>query len=307
MRTPTTVLRAALALAGFLPSMLHAADPVFIDLWPEGVPGLKADAGPERNLAGGGVANIHHPSLTVYRPDAPNGTAVIVCPGGAYTYLSFRHEGIVPAQWLNRLGVTAFIIKNRVKEYGQPAPLQDILRAIRVLRSRAAEFGIQPDRIGVIGFSAGGHLSASAGTLFDAAEGRTGAPLDAVSGRPDFMMLIYAVLTMEKPYVHMGSRTNLLGPAPADELVKRWSLETQVTKDSSPAFLVATEEDRTVPVENSLQFYEALRKAGVPAEMHLYQKGAHGFGLNPGNGPTSEWPARAEEWMRFHGWLPTRK
>jgi len=159
MKNPLTIFRAALALAAFMPPMLHAADPVVIDLWPEGVPGLKADATPEKDAGGGRAGNIHHPSLTLYRPEVANGTAVIVCPGGGYAYLSFNHEGIVPAHWLNQLGVTVFVIKNRVKEYGQPAPLQDILRAIRTVRSRAAEFGIHPDRIGVLGFSAGGHLA----------------------------------------------------------------------------------------------------------------------------------------------------
>jgi acetyl esterase/lipase len=307
MKNPRAILGPALAAALCSSPMLRAADPQVIDLWPEGVPGLHADATPEKTDRGGGISNVNHPTLTVLRPEAPNGTAVIVCPGGAYLHLSFQHEGLVPAKALNGIGVTAFIIKNRLKEYGQPAPLQDILRAIRLVRSRAAEFGVQPDRIGVLGFSAGGHLAASAGTLFDAPEGRTGAALDAVSGRPDFMMLIYPVITMEAPYAHVGSRDALLGKPATPELVRRWSLEQQVTKDSSPAFLVATEEDKTVPIENSLQFYEALRKAGVSAELHAFQKGPHGFGLNPGNGPTSEWPARAEDWMRFHGWLPAAK
>jgi acetyl esterase/lipase len=243
----------------------------------------------------------------VYRPDSPNGTAAIVCPGGSYANLSYEGEGIKPALWFNRLGVTAFILKYRLKEYGQPAPLQDILRAIRTVRSRAAEFGLRPDRIGVLGFSAGGHLVASAGTLFDAPEGRTGAPLDAVSGRPDFVMAIYPVITMEDPFSHERSRTDLLGAHPSSELVRRWSLELQVTKEASPTFMAVAEDDATVPVENSLNFYEALRSAGVPSELHVYQKGGHGFGLKPGLGPTSGWTDRAEEWMRLNGWLPAAK
>jgi len=304
MKTLLPSLAAPFAAAALLCPGLRAADPQVIDLWPEGVPGLHADATPEVVGQGGRLSNINHPTLTICLPEAPDGTAVIICPGGSYSILSFDHEGIVPAHWLNRLGVTAFIIKNRLKEYGQPAPLQDILRAIRTVRSRAAEFGIKDGRIGVLGFSAGGHLAASAGTLFDAPEGRTGAALDAVSGRPDFMMLIYPVITMEDPYVHRGSRRSLLGENPSKEMAARWSLELQVTKACPPAFLVATEEDKTVPVENSLMFYESLRSAGVPAELHLYQVGVHGFGLRPGNGPTSDWPARAEDWMRFRGLLP---
>lgn len=301
------MLRAALVLAALAPASLSAADPAVIELWPEGVPGLHAGALPEDTSRAGWISNVNHPSVAVYRPDAPNGTAAIVCPGGSYANLSYEAEGIKSSLWLNRLGVTAFLLKYRLKEYGQPAPLQDILRAIRTVRSRATELGVRPDRIGALGFSAGGHLVASAGTLFDAPEGRTGAALDAVSGRPDFVMAIYPVITMEDPFAHSKSRFDLLGAHPSTELVRRWSLELQVTKESSPMFLAVAQDDATVPVENSLNFYEALHSAGVPSELHVYQKGGHGFSMKPGLGPTSEWTDRAEEWMRFNGWLPAAK
>lgn len=305
LRRLLTIPLLAAALAG--PRVFGDGAGSVLDLWPEGVPGMKPDGGPEVLEAGGRVSNVQHPSLTVLRPAAgmANGTAVIVCPGGSYVRLSFDREGTEPARWLNTLGVTAFVLKYRLKEYGQPAPLQDVLRAVRLLRSRAVELGIRPDRIGVLGFSAGGHLAAGAATLFDAPEGRTGSPLDTVSARPDFVMLLYAVITMEDPYVHPGSRKALLGATPSPSLVERWSLEKQVTKATSPAFIVSTEQDTTVPCENSMMFYEALRKSEVPAELHVYQVGKHGFGLNPGNGPTSEWPVRAQDWMQAHGWLPT--
>jgi acetyl esterase/lipase len=307
MTSPASMGRAAGALLALIAAWpLHAGEGAVIDLWPEGVPGLKADAGPEKQVAAGRVANIHHPSLTVFSPDAgrANGTAVIICPGGSYVRLTVEPEGAVPARWFASRGVKAFVLKYRLSDYGHPAPLRDILRAVRLVRSRAGELGVRPDRIGVLGFSAGGHVAASAGTLFDAPEGRTGAALDAVSARPDFMMLVYPVITMEPPFVHQHSRVSLLGPAPSAELVSRLSLERQVTRDTPPAFLVQSEEDRTVPVENSLLFYQALRNAGVPAELHLYAVGVHGFGMNPGMGPTSGWPDRLEDWMRFHGWLP---
>lgn len=307
VRIPHWLLVGPLALAVLLLPRLRADDPTTLVLWPEGVPGYRADAPKEQDGPGGHVASVQNPTLTVCLPEIANGTAVIVCPGGSYASLSFEREGFVPAHWLNRLGVTAFILKYRLKEYGQPAPLRDILRAIRILRSRAAGLGVKADRIGVLGFSAGGHLGASAGTLFDAPEGRTGAALDAVSGRPDFMMLIYPVITMEDPYVHLHSRSDLLGDHPSEDLAKRWSPELQVTKECPPAFVVASEGDKTVPVENSLGFFEALRRAGVPAELHVYPKGEHGFGLRPGNGTTSDWPARAEDWMRQGGWLPAQK
>jgi len=283
---------------------LHGAQPV-ITLWPEGVPGLKASAGEEKYQAENGrLSNVHHPTLTVYAAEHPNGTAVIVCPGGSYLYLTFPKEGIEPAQFLNRHGVTCFVLKSRMVEYGQPAPLQDVLRAIRTVRSQASVYGVDPKRIGVLGFSAGGHLAGSAGTLFDDPLGKTGAPLDAVSGRPDFMMLVYPVITMTEPYAHPGSRKALLGAAPTPAQVAHWSLEQRVTAATPPTFLVATEEDKTVPAQNTLMFYTALLKAHVPAELHLYEKGPHGFALRLTAGPTAQWPDRAVEWMQSHGWVP---
>jgi acetyl esterase/lipase len=242
---------------------------------------------------------VQVPTLTYYpaASDAANGSAVIVCPGGGYVRLAMDIEGTDVARMLNSIGVSAFVLKYRMVEYGHPAPLQDALRAIRLVRSRAAEFAVRPDRIGMMGFSAGGHLAASAATLFDAPEGRTGAPLDATSGRPDFVALLYPVITLQPPFAHAGSRQSLLGPNPDPMLIQRMSLENAVTKDTSPTFLVHTFEDTAVPLENSLLFYQALRRAGVPAELHLYEKGPHGFGLRPGLGPTSEWPKRFAEWL----------
>jgi acetyl esterase/lipase len=294
-----------LGLFFLLLGVMHAKTPETIDLWPEGVPGLKADAGPERKESGGRVSNIHHPSLTVMRPNGqPNGTAVIVCPGGGYVREAFDHEGVgAPSAWLNGLGVTAFVLKYRQKEYGAPAPLQDFLRAVRTVRSRAAEFHLNPDRIGALGFSAGGHLAASGGTLFDLAEARTGSPLDAVSGRPDFLLLIYPVITMRSPYAHEGSVHALLGPHPSEGQLARWSVDEQVSARTPPSFLVSTEEDHTVPMQNSILFYEAMKRAKVPGELLIFEKGPHGFGLAQGLGPTSEWPRRAAEWMRAHGWV----
>jgi len=301
MHRPLLPILAALGLVA-APALLPAAGERVLPLWPEGVPGLRADAGPEVAVDGR-VSNIHTPALTRFPAAAANGTAVIICPGGGYAYEAWEKEGVEPARWLNGLGVTAFVLKYRVKEYGHPAPLRDVLRAVRLVRSRAAEFGVRPDRIGVLGFSAGGHLAASAGTLFDALEGRTGAALDAVSARPDFLVLIYPVITMKTPLAHAGSRQNLLGANPGDEQVEHLSLEQQVTARTPPAFLVTTFEDATVPAENSVAFFEAMRLAGVPAELHAFEKGGHGFGLRPGAGPASGWPALCEQWLRLHGWI----
>ncbi|WP_432377722.1 alpha/beta hydrolase [Duganella sp. P38] len=274
-----------------------------IPLWPEGVPG-KRNIGPE-NVGGGYTSNVSEATLTMVAPavDHPNGTAVIICPGGGYVRMSTAREGDQYANWLGTLGVTAFVLKYRMQEYGHPAPLQDVLRAVRTLRSRAAEFGIRPDRIGVMGSSAGGHLAASAGTLFDSPLGRTGAQIDSVSARPDFLMLMYPVITMQDPAAHAGSRKALLGAAPSAENLALMSLEKQVSAATPPTLLIHTQEDTAVPVENSILFYQALTKAKVPAEMYLFEHGGHGMGMREGLGTSSLWPRRAEEWLRGRGLL----
>jgi acetyl esterase/lipase len=284
-----------------------APSPGAVMLWPEGVPGAVKDGGPEV-LLDGRVSNVHQPSLTPYPAPAgrASGTAVVVCPGGGYTRLAIDKEGRATAEWLNSLGVSAFVLKYRLKEYGHPAPLRDVLRAVRLLRSDASRWGIAPDRIGVIGFSAGGHLAASAGTLFDSPEGRTGAALDSVSARPDFLVLVYPVILLKGPYAHTGSRQALIGASPPPELVDALSLDSRVTKDTPPSFLVHGGTDTSVPSENSGLFFLALRRAGVPAELHIFQQGAHGVGLEPNHGPISDWPKRCAEWMAVRGLLTAR-
>lgn len=285
-----------------------APEPARILLWPEGIPDFKP-AAPKEVDSDGHVQYVDTPSLQAYPADLAkaNGTSVIVCPGGGYVREAFEKEGVQVARWLNTLGVSAYVLRYRMREYGYPAPQQDVLRAIRTIRSRAAEFHLDPNRIGVLGASAGGHLAASAGTLFDSPVGRTGAALDQVSARPDFLILLYPVITMKAPEAHQGSVHALLGKAPSAEMIEALSLETRVTKDTPKTFLVQSEVDKTVPVVNSILFYEALQKAGVPAELHLYPTGPHGFGLSKGNGLIDTWPQRCEEWMRFNGWLTPAK
>jgi acetyl esterase/lipase len=299
-------LVACFAVSLFQVRAAGSTEPVVVDLWPEGVPGLLPDAGPEQDVGGGKFVGIHHPSLTVYAPAKAGSTdtAVILCSGGGYQRVAIGERGGPLTQWLNAKGVTVFVLKYRTKEYGHPAPLRDVLRAVRTVRARAGEFGVAPNHIGVMGGSAGGHLTACAGTLYDAPEGRTGTGIDAVSARPDFMVLLFPVITMLEPHVHAPSRRNLLGDAPSDELKRHLSVELQATKDTPPTFLVHSAEDHTVSVENSLLFYQAMVRAGASVEMHLYPKGPHGSGLSPELGPTSEWPRLCESWMRFNGWLP---
>lgn len=289
-------------------TLAAATEPLVIPLWPEGVPGAK-DIGAELTDETGRIANVSVPTLTVYPAavDRPNGTAVIVCPGGAYMRLSNLREGVQYANWLSTLGVTTFVLKSRLQEFGHPAPLQDVLRAVRIVRSRAAEFKINPARVGVMGSSAGGHLAASAGTLFDQAAGKTGAPLDTTSARPDFLILLYPVITMDDPFAHAGSRKALLGATPQPELLQLMSLEKQVTAATPPTLLIHTQEDATVPVENSIVFYQALTRAQVPAEMYLFEHGTHGMGLKAEFGTASDWTKRAEEWLRHRGLLAAAK
>lgn len=295
---------AAGLLLGALPGA-RAAGHETLPLWPDGVPGAKPELGPERNDPEGRTTNITEPSLTCYPPavDRPNGTAVIICPGGGYTRLATRREGEQYAQWLSTLGIASFVLKYRQVEFGHPAPLRDVLRAVRLVRSQAARFGVKPDRIGVMGSSAGGHLAASAGTLFDHPLGRTGAALDTVDARPDFLMLMYPVIAMEGVAVHAGSRKALLGANPSAADVALMSVERQVTARTPPTLLVHTQADQAVPVENSILFYQALTRAGVPAEMLLFERGSHGMGMRDGLGTASMWPRRAEEWLRGRGLL----
>lgn len=288
-----------------LVAMMSAAEHPVIPLWPEGIPGVKPHTAPDVVDHTGRISEVHEPALTVWSAptDKANGTAVVICPGGGYAILSAQREGARYAEWLNSLGVTCFIVTSRLKEYGHPAPLRDVLRAMRIVRSRAAEFGVDPQRIGIIGSSAGGHLASSAATLYDHADGKTGATLDAVSARPDFALLMYPVILMEGPHIHAGSRDNLISAHPTPELVALLSTDRQVTKQTPPMFIVHAQDDKSVPIENSLTFYAALRHAGVPVEMHLYEKGGHGFAMEATHPPTAQWPQRAETWLRSHGWL----
>jgi acetyl esterase/lipase len=275
------------------------AQSTVIPLWPEGVPNAKANPGPEKR-DGELISHVSQPTLTYYPAAGERAarTAVIICPGGGYEFLAFDHEGRQYAQWLSRLGVAAFVLKYRLSDFGHPAPLQDVLRALRTVRAHAADYGVAPDRIGVMGSSAGGHLAASAATMFDDPAGRTGAVLDAVSARPDFLMLMYPVITLMPPAAHAGSRHALLGANPAPALVKEMSVETRVSAQTPPTFLVHSQDDGTVPVENSIMFFEALTRAHVPAEMHIFERGGHGMGMSGGHGNASLWPKRAEEWLR---------
>jgi acetyl esterase/lipase len=263
-------------------------------LWPDGAPGAV------------GTEAADKPSLTIYLPpsDKATGAAVVVCPGGGYQFLAADHEGRQPAEWLTAHGVAAFVLKYRIApRYHHPAPLQDAQRAIRTVRARAKEWGVDPKRIGIWGFSAGGHLASTAGTHFDNGKPEAADPVERAGSRPDFLILCYPVITLEEPYTHKGSRDNLLGKNPDPKLLESLCNEKQVTSRTPPTFLFHTNADKAVVPENSAQFYLALRKAGVPAEMHIYEKGNHGVGLAPKDPILSSWPDRLADWLKVRGLL----
>ena len=246
------------------------------------------------------------PTLAIYPAPPANavGTGVIVCPGGGYGALAMDHEGKQIAEWLNGLGISAFVLKYRLgPRYHHPVPLTDVQRAIRFVRHRATEDGVAPDRIGGWGFSAGGHLASTAATHFDKGNASAQDSLDRLSSRPDFAILAYPVISFTTDYVHKGSRRNLLGEPYDEKLAAKLSTETQVTAETPPTFLFHTNEDTGVPPENSVLFYLALRKAGVPAEMHIYEKGRHGVGLAPKDPILSSWAGRLADWFKTRGLL----
>lgn len=249
------------------------------------------------------------PTLSVFRPsaDKANGTAVVICPGGGYAGLA-PHEGKPVAEWLNGIGVTGFVLKYRLgPRYHHPAMMNDVNRAVRIVRAHAEEWKINPDRIGVLGFSAGGHLTSTAVTHFDAGDPKASDPVERVSSRPDFGVLIYPVITLEGPVAHMGSRRNLLGDDPSPLLVESLSNQTQVTEKTPPCFLVHTSTDTGVPFENSLLFAEALHRHKVPVELHVFDHGPHGFGLGANDPVLKQWPELCAKWMEHHGWLERSK
>jgi acetyl esterase/lipase len=263
-------------------------------LWIDGAPGAQ------------GTQDEDKPTLAPYivPQGRGTGTAVIVCPGGGYQHLSMDKEGDQVARWLNSLGVTAFVLKYRLgPKYRHPVELGDAQRAIRTVRYKATEYRVLPDRVGIMGFSAGGHLASTAGTHFDAGNANAADPIDRLSSRPDFLVLVYAVISFSPPYVHRGSLQALLGDQPDPKLVENLSNELQVTAQTPPTFLFHTSGDKTVPAENSALFYLALRKAGVPAEMHIYEQGPHGVGLAQTDEALSSWPGRLADWLRGRGLL----
>jgi acetyl esterase/lipase len=292
---------------------LSGSSQTIMPLYPDSIPNSKASVNEERidtqeinSIPVAMISKVSRPTLTVFLPpkDKATGTAIIICPGGGYFVLAVNPGGFDVVKKLNEMGIAVFLLKYRIpddhtmlnKEIG---PLQDAQRAIQLIREKAAGWNIRPDRIGIMGFSVGGHLASTAGTHFDRAV------IDNnkhISLRPDFMALIYPLISFDDSIGHMFSRENLLGKHPSPEKIKEYSSDQQVTSKTPPAFIVQCSDDDEVKVQNSLCFYESLLKNGIPAELHIYQKGGHFFGLN--NPATKDqWIERLQNWLSANGWM----
>lgn len=270
----------------FIATMLSAQNTLELQLWPAGAPNSNGLTGAEEDLEGGRVANVVSPSLTVYKASKPNGIAIIMCPGGGYARLAMNHEGHDMAPWLNAQGITYIVLKYRMPNGHHEVPLSDAEQAIRLVRWHAKEWGVRPDRIGIMGASAGGHLAASLATLYSSDE-----------TRPDFQVLFYPVISMQPGTTHGGSRQNLLGDHPSPELETRYTLEKQVTAQTPQAFIMLSADDGAVPPANGIHYFEALLRHGVPATLHVYPTGGHGWGFRDAFTYKRQWTGELEKWL----------
>ena len=283
-----------------------ARDTVVLPLWEGTPPNSKVATEQEHGWTDKvlRVEKVQSPSIEVRLPSvvSATGQAIIVCPGGGYRYVSYEKEGTDIANWLNGHGIAAIVLKYRLPDEESNidptlSPLLDAKRAVRLTRFHAEEWKIDPAKVGVMGFSAGGHLASTIGTHFDAGQADAEDPVERLSCRPDFLVLAYPVISMREGICHPGSRERLLGKNPSEELVTLYSNELQVTPETPPTFLVHAGDDKTVPIQNSLLFYEALAKNGVPAELHVYPYGGHGFSLAWRRGRLADWGDLCFDWL----------
>lgn len=268
-------------------TMLSAQNTFELPLWPAGAPNSNGLTGTEEDLEGGRVANVIKPSITVYKADKPNGMAIIMCPGGGYARLAMNHEGHDMAPWLNAQGITYIVLKYRMPNGHYEVPLSDAEQAIRLVRQHAKEWNIRPDRIGIMGASAGGHLAASLATLYSSNE-----------TRPDFQILFYPVISMVPGVTHGGSRQNLLGNNPSQELEDKYTLEKQVNERTPQAFIMLSADDGAVPPANGIHYFEVLLQHQVPATLHVYPTGGHGWGFRDAFTYKRQWTGELEKWLR---------
>lgn len=280
-----------------------------IPLWPDGIPNSRESDQTEIIDQDDytWIEQVNEPTLEVFLPPKriATGQGVVICPGGGYRGVAYDIEGTEIAKFLNTKGIAGFVLKYRMPGaesvvVRNEAPLQDAKRALRTVRANAEQWNLSEDKIGVMGFSAGGHLASTLGTHYDHED--TFEPLDhidSLNARPDFMILVYPVITMKDSYTHQGSKNNLLGENPDEKMIEYYSNETQITPKTPPTFLVHASDDEGVPVENSLMFYQALKENGVSAEMHIYPEGGHGFNLGLGRGHLEDWTDRLYDWLQY--------
>lgn len=274
-----------------------------LKVWPNGAPDSNGMTLPEETYEGKRVRNVSEAEMYVYLPKigVNTGAAVVICPGGGYMIEAMDHEGYDLAEWLATQGVAGIVLKYRLPYGHDQIPLEDAQRALRIVRQKAAEWGINPSKVGIAGSSAGGHLASTAGTRFDLGKADAADPVEKYSCRPDFMLLLYPVITFNEEFGHMGSRTNLIGAGNKWEQVEKYSNELHVTAQTPPTFLILADDDGGVPPRNSIEFYMALKKYKIPAEMHIFRNGGHGFGMNKKNLPVDQWPNLFAQWLKAQG------
>ena len=291
-----------LASLFFISSILSAQD-LTLKVWPNGAPNDNGMKEPEEKYDGVRVRKVSEAEMYVYLPEIEKntGTAVIICPGGGYWIEAMDHEGYDMAKWFQSKGIAGIVLKYRLPYGHHEIPSGDARQTMRIVRMNAKEWGIDPNKIGIAGSSAGGHLASTVGTRFDLGNKQSTDPIEKMSCRPDFMLLLYPVISFDESVGHMGSRKNLIGDGNDWKLAKQYSNELNVTKDTPPTFLILADDDKTVMPQNSIDFYLALKKYGIPAEMHIFQEGGHGFGMTKKNLPVDQWPDM------FYGWLKAQK
>lgn len=271
-----------------------------LKVWPDGAPNDNGMTKPEEKYDGVRVRNVSEAVMYVYLPEKEinTGAAVLICPGGGYWIEAMDHEGFDMARFFQEKGVAGIVLKYRLPYGHDEVPSSDARHALRTIRANAEEWGIDPEKIGIAGSSAGGHLASTAGTVFDSGNPDSDDPIEKMSCRPDFMLLLYPVITMDEEFTHMGSRENLIGKGHNKELIRKYSNELNVGAKTPPTFLILSDDDGAVPPRNSIEFYSALKRFNVPAEMHIFQKGGHGFGMRQEGIPANNWPNMFIDWLK---------
>ena len=292
-----------LLLSLFFVSSILSGQDLTLKVWPNGAPNDNGMKLPEEKYDGVRVRNVSEAEMYVYLPEKEKntGAAVVICPGGGYMIEAMDHEGFDMARWLASKGIAGIVLKYRLPYGHHEIPSGDARQTMRIVRMNAKEWGIDPGKVGIAGSSAGGHLASTVGTRFDLGNAQSTDPIGKMSCRPDFMLLLYPVISFDEAVGHMGSRKNLIGEGNDWKLAKQYSNELNVTKDTPPTFLILADDDKAVIPENSIDFYLALKKYDIPAEMHVFQEGGHGFGMTKKNLPVDQWPDL------FYSWLKAQK